>query len=82
MLLKSAIKEVAAGDPVMEAIYADTAATTLAAQMAHGDTRGSLSSAPSGPLLKEQFSGAPDQVFGESANRWSELAFAGPSKSQ
>lgn len=81
--LKAAIKQNAGGNPIMESIFADTARTTLPAQLAHGDVGalpqpdGSVSSgAPQGPSQQEQFNGTPEQVFGEeSASRWASLAF-------
>lgn len=87
--LKQAIKQNAGGNPIMESIFADTARTTLPAQLAHGDVGslpqadGSMSTgAPQGPSQQEQFNGSPEQVFGEeSASRWASLAFMdSPSK--
>lgn len=85
--LKEAIKRNAGGNPVMESIFADTARTTLQAQLAHGDTGqlpsgGGSMSAPAGPIQEEKFNGTPEQVFGEeTASRWASLAFMdGPSK--
>lgn len=80
--LKAAVKENAQGNPVMESIFADTARTTLASQLAHGDIgtpspgAGGSGGAPQGPVQQEQFSGSPEQVFGEeSVSRWANLAF-------
>lgn len=75
--LREAIRESAGGNPLMASIFADTAATTLPSQMQHGD------SGPMGgsgmPPPQEQFSGAPEEVFGEEvAGRWANLAFAAP----
>jgi hypothetical protein len=85
--LKDAIKRNAGGNPIMESIFADTARTTLPAQLAHGDvgalpTGGGPAAAPGGPVQQEQFNGEPEQVFGEeAASRWASLAFMdGPSK--
>lgn len=79
--LKDAIKREAGGNPIMESIFADTARTTLASQLAHGDVGSppgggtSVSSAP-GVSQQEQFTGTPEQVFGEeSTSRWANLAF-------
>lgn len=83
--LKQAIKQNAGGNPIMESIFADTARTTLPAQLAHGDV-GALPSAggaaPQGPVQEEKFNGTPEQVFGEdTASRWASLAFMdGPTK--
>lgn len=73
--LKEAIKHEAAGNPIMEAIFADTAKTTLPAMLAGGDTGANRSS----PAIaqQEQFVGTPEQVFGEdTTSRWANLAFA------
>lgn len=77
--MKEAIKHEAAGNPIMEAIFADTAKTTLPAMLAGGDNGSSSSPAVS---QQEQFVGTPEQVFGEeTTSRWSNLAFAtGPTK--
>lgn len=66
--LKDAIKREAGGNPIMESIFADTARTTLPSQMA--GENGSPGS------QTEQFSGEPDEVFGEEvSSRWANLAF-------
>ena len=82
--LKNAIKESAGGNPLMESIFADTARTTLASQISHGDVGtpppGSSHSGRGGPVQQEQFSGDPEQIF-EGASRWASLAFMdGPGK--
>lgn len=66
---------------MMQSIFADTAKTTLATQAAHGDVDVGGNCAQ-GPVLQEQFSGTPEQVFGEeAASVWAHLAFAdSPSK--
>lgn len=87
-VLNAVVKEKAMGNPIMESIFADTARTTLASQLAHGDVgtpppgAGSMSGAPRGPVQQEQFVGNPEQVFGEeNASRWANLAFMdAPSK--
>jgi len=68
--LKEAIRREAGGNKLMESIFADTAATTM---MVSGD-----GGAPVHAMTQqEQFSGNPEQVFGEeSAGRWASLAFA------
>jgi hypothetical protein len=77
--LRQAIKENANGNPVMESIFADTARTTLQAQLSFGDTGsapGSEGSSASRITQQEQFSGSPEQVFGKDASsRWASLAF-------
>ena len=75
--LKDAIKREAGGNPIMESIFADTARTTLPAQLQAGDTGGMGGGvAPSGPAQEEKFVGTPEQVFGEeTASRWADLAF-------
>lgn len=76
--LKEAIKREAGGNPIMESIFADTAKTTLAQQLAHGDVGTPPPGSSGGGKLaqQEQFNGAPEQVFGEeAASRWADLAF-------
>ena len=76
--LKEAIRANSGGSKVLADILADTAMTTLPAQMAHGDVGtpppGSGASSHALPQ-QEQFHGAPEEVFGESASRWADLAF-------
>jgi hypothetical protein len=77
--LKETIKRSAAGNKMMESIFADTAVTTLPQMAAHGDTASVVSSAAPAHAItqQEQFNGSPEQVFGtESASRWASLAFA------
>lgn len=63
-IVHSVINEVAAGDPVMAAMFADTANTTLAKN-------------PEEPSPVEKFSGTPEQVFGtKMVTNWAALAFA------
>lgn len=78
--LKEAVKREAGGNPIMEAIFADTARTTLPSMLSHGDvgTPPAGSSGAGGHVIsqQEQFHGAPEQVFGEdSVGRWADLAF-------
>lgn len=84
--LKSAIKESARGNPLMESIFADTAQTTLASQMSFGDVGvppPGMSATPAsaqGPVQQEQFVGEPEDIF-EGSSRWASLAFMdGPTK--
>lgn len=73
--LKEAIEHESAGNPIMKAIFADTAKTTLPAMLAGGDNGASRSSP--GVSQQEQFVGTPEQVFGEdTTSRWANLAFA------
>ena len=84
--LKEAIKREAGGNSVLADILADTAATTLQAQLNAGDggpSAGSMS--PGGG--QEQFHGNPDEVFGPAAtmradgsSHWADLAFAPSNK--
>lgn len=63
-------------DPVMSDILADTAVTTLREQ--------SESRRPAGPIISQSGdkaakivdSASPEQLFGESASKWANLAFA------
>lgn len=79
--LENAIKREAGGNPIMESIFADTARTTLPSQMAAGDG-GPNGGGGGKPQLQEQFSGEPEEVFGEDVtSRWANLAFMdGPNK--
>lgn len=77
--LRESIKRNAGGNSIMESIFADTAMTTLQSQLAHGDSGGAPvegTAKPSGVTQQEQFSGTPEQMFGEeTASRWADLAF-------
>jgi len=78
--LRETIKREAAGNPIMAAILADTAATTLQEQLAN--ERGGSIAGDAIPQIsqKEQIHGTPEEVFGEeTASRWADLAFM-PSK--
>jgi hypothetical protein len=76
--LQETIKRESGGNSVMADILADTAATTLPAQLAHGDS--ALGSSFPLPAQQEQFSGSPEDAFGSGADRWADLAFAEPKK--
>jgi len=86
--LKEQIKRNAGGNPVMEAILADTAVSTLPKMI--GDRNlgsndvaqaGGQTVAKQGIPQIEQINGTPEQVFGEeTASRWADLAFAEPKK--
>ena len=70
--LLNAIKEVSAGNDIMAEIFADTAKTTLPNMLSEGsDGKPSINNV-------EQFNGAPEEVFGEAASTWADLAFATP----
>ena len=77
--LQEAVRREAGGDKVMESILADTARTTLAAQLQHGDASTPLpgsSSSRKGVVQQEQVNGTPEQIFGEDvASKWASLAF-------
>jgi hypothetical protein len=71
--LREAIRREAGGNKVMESIFADTAATTLASQLANGDVSPTSTSKQ---LVQQQISGTPEQIFGEEAtSKWANLAF-------
>ena len=82
--LREAIKREAGGNPIMEAIFADTARTTLPKMMGGGDTQigsstPSMGATPGAIGQTEQFNGTPEDVFGDASSRWANLAFnAGP----
>lgn len=78
--LRETIKRESGGNPLMADLLADTAMTTLPAQLAHGDSGAPRSGGAHGPAQQEQFHGAPEEVFGDGAGRWADLAFAEPKK--
>lgn len=86
--LKEAIKLEANGNSVLADIFADTAVTTLASQLAQGDQLGvpgvgtATISRNSAPTQQEQFAGSPDEIFGDGgrlredgSSHWADLAF-------
>jgi|SRR5579863_1411873 len=88
-IIKEQIRANSGGNPVMAAILADTAATTL--QKLSGDSRlgsaaleeGAANASARGQGIPqvEQINGRPEEVFGEeAASRWANLAFAEPKK--
>lgn len=78
--LRETIKREAGGSALMADILADTAVTTLPTQLAHGDS-GTPSPGAAPPLQQvEHFHGAPEEVFGDGASRWADLAFMEPKK--
>jgi hypothetical protein len=93
--LKEAIKRESGGNPMMAAILADTAMTTLPTQLSNGDSMGSPAAGSSGtspisrehaPNQQEQFTGNPDEIFegatprADGSSHWADLAFMGPGK--
>lgn len=79
--LKEAVRREAGGNAMMEAIFADTARTTLPSMLSHGDVGTPSPGHGSGPSItqQEQFNGRPEEVFGEeNAARWADLAFMDP----
>ena len=82
--LKEAIKREAGGNPIMEAIFADTARTTLPNMLSGGDSQIGSSSPAMGVVpgaigQTEQFNGTPEDIFGDASSRWANLAFNAPS---
>ena len=70
--LVSAIKAESRGNPLMAEIFADTAAKTLPRMLSERSDGG-------GSQLQEQFSGNPEDVFGEeTSSKWANLAFSSP----
>ena len=73
-------------DPVLSSILADTAKTTLQEQ------RGAESTGPGGVSITTSMAGdgaarvaaqsTPEDLFGESANKWADLAFSSPLNKQ
>lgn len=87
-MLREQIKANSGGNPVMAAILADTAMTTLPKLV--GDRKlgsaaleegAAAAQGGAGIQQVEQINGTPEQVFGEeTASRWADLAFAAPKK--
>lgn len=77
--LKEAVRREAGGNPVLADILADTAVTTLPTMLSNGDSGPSNGGASVSrdhlPTQQEQFHGAPEEVFGDGASRWADLAF-------
>lgn len=74
--LNDVIKREAGGNSMMESILHDTANTTLVSQLANGDTGTPLAGMKTSVVQQEQFTGSPEQVFGEDvSSRWASLAF-------
>ena len=63
-------------DPVMQGIFADTAATTLREQKEGGRPSGPSVSSQGDHAAKVVDSSMPEDLFGESASKWASLAFA------
>jgi hypothetical protein len=88
--LKEAIKRGSGGNPMLADMLADTAMTTLPSQLSGGDSMGMPSPGGGGIgkiAQQEQFSGSPEEVFGEAAmprsdgsSHWADLAFMGQDK--
>lgn len=84
--LRDAIMRESRGNPVLADMLADTAMTTLPAQLAHGD--GGAPSGTTATSQQEQFNGSPADVFGAAAEpradgstHWADLAFMPAKKS-
>lgn len=88
--LRHAIHAESGGNPMMAAILADTARTTLPSQLSGGDAMGMPSEgvghSASRIVQQEQFAGNPDDIFEGAAVRpdgsshWADLAFMGSGK--
>ena len=63
-------------DPVLSSILADTAMTTLQEQIS-AESRGAPSAGSDRAAMTAAMSN-PDELFGESASKWADLAFASP----
>jgi len=62
-------------DPVMAAIFEDTARTTLVEQVANESRVPVVGGVPAGNPAVEHVSSNLDNVFGDSASKWAEIAF-------
>lgn len=77
--LRDAVRREAGGNKVMEAILADTAASTLP-MMLQGDAKGHTAAVGGGLAEQVVASAAPEEIFGEDvASKWADLAFMGAS---
>ena len=65
-------------DPIMSEIFADTAASTLRSQGAaeRGGARGGPSARPADEAARIVEASDPMELFGSSAGKWAEIAFA------
>tara|TARA_Y100000992_G_C21268935_1_gene495541 strand:- start:1467 stop:1997 length:531 start_codon:yes stop_codon:yes gene_type:complete len=63
-------------DPVMQDIFADTAATTLREQKEGARPSGPAISAQGDQAAKIVDQSMPEEIFGDSASKWASLAFA------
>lgn len=76
--LRDAIKREAGGNKVMESIFADTAKTTLPAQLR---SESSKIISPAGTVEAIVENHNPEDIFGEEvSSKWATLAFSEPSK--
>jgi hypothetical protein len=73
--VKKQIKNVT-NDPVMQDIFADTAATTLREQKEGSRPSGPAISAQGDQAAKIVDQSLPEELFGGSASKWASLAFA------
>jgi len=64
-------------DPVMAAIFEDTARTTLVEQSANETRTPSVGGIQAGNAGVEHVSQNLDSLFGESAGKWADIAFRG-----
>ncbi len=62
-------------DPIMSAIFADTAATTLVEQKESG-SRVTAPTSPADAAARIVSQADPTDLFGESAGKWADLAFS------
>lgn len=62
-------------DPVMAAIFEDTARTTLVEQAANETRTPTVGGVQSGSPKMEHISGNLDDVFGDAAGKWANIAF-------
>jgi len=73
--IQNKIKNVTS-DPVMQDIFADTAATTLREQKEGARPSGPAISAQGDQAAKIIDQSMPEEIFGDSASKWASLAFA------
>lgn len=78
--IKNFIKKEAGGNKLMESILEDTALSTLPQMLQSDGGKMPISSAPGGHYERIVASSQPEELFGESASKWANLAFMNTKK--
>ena len=72
---KKNIKTNLTDDPILNEILADTAMSTLQEQLSAESRKGNMSAAQGDQAAKIVAANNPEAIFGDSAAKWSKLAF-------